>query len=466
MKRVARSLVVLVLVWVGLGLGVVLAELVQQHARVMAGGEATVMVNDRGAFGRSLPTLSTERLIAFKLGDRLFRTNWVIAPASVSSLDGLGPIFNRVSCSACHLRDGRGQPPASPDDLMESMLVRLSVPGIGPHGAPLPEPTYGHQLQDRGVPGVPAEGRASVSYREAPGQFPDGEAYALRIPAYRFMDLAYGPLAPEVLFSPRVAPAVFGLGFIGAIPERDILALADPDDANGDGISGRANQVWDMTAGRRALGRFGWKANEPSLRQQAAGAAAGDIGLTSTLMPQTELSEAQAAARAQTLAGEQPELKDTQLDHLVFYLHTLAVPAARHANEPKVELGERVFNAIGCAACHVPSFTTGEVPDFPELGGQVIFPFSDLLLHDMGEGLADGRPDFLANGREWRTPPLWGIGLQQTVNQHTFFLHDGRARNLTEAILWHGGEGQASRDRFHALPPAERAALLRFLDSL
>ena len=428
-------------------------------------GNATLAIDNEHAFSRPLPVLPAEDLRRFSFGNRLFNTNWVAAPASVDGFDGLGPLFNRVSCSACHTRDGRGRPPERGEPL-ESMLVRLSLPGSGANGAPRLVPHYGDQLNEKALPGVPAEGRTVVSYRERPGKYPDGEAYSLLVPNYLFADLGYGPLPAGTLISPRVAAPVFGLGLFEAVPEAAILAREDPDDADRDGISGRANHVWDTVQGRRVLGRFGWKANQPSLRQQTAAAAHGDIGLTTSMYAFENVAEDQTAAAAApsgATAG-QPELRDDFLDKLTFYLQVLAVPAPRES--PNAAAGAALFARVGCTGCHAPALATGDFAAVPVLAHQQIHPFTDLLLHDMGEDLADGRPDFEALGNEWRTPPLWGIGLTSTVNRHTRFLHDGRARSLEEAVLWHGGEARAARERFMALARPERRALLDFLQSL
>lgn len=431
------------------------------------GGSATAKAANENAFALPLPTLPTERLREFTFGNRLFNTNWVVAPASVKAFDGLGPVFNRVSCSGCHTRDGRGQPPA-PGAPLESMLIRMSVPGRGEHGAPVPVPHYGDQLNEKAIPGVPAEGRTVVSYVERSGRFADGTPYSLAEPSYQFTDLAFGALPQRAQISPRVAPPVFGLGLLEAVPEAEILSLADPDDADGDGISGRPNRVWDAGKQEDAVGRFGWKANQPGLFVQNAAAALGDIGLTTTLFPHDNVAAGQEAAARAPNGGEngEPELPDAFLKRLTFYVQTLAVPAARDIDNPQVQSGARLFASIGCAACHTPTLHTGEYADVPVLAHQTIHPFTDLLLHDMGDALADGRPDFRANEREWRTPPLWGIGLTVIVNRHTRFLHDGRARSLEEAVLWHGGEAQHAQTRFVHLSATERAALLAFLQSL
>jgi CxxC motif-containing protein (DUF1111 family) len=258
---------------------------------------------------------------------------------------------------------------------------------------------------------------------------------------------------------------MIGLGLLEALAAADIEALADPDDDDGDGISGRANHVWDPITQTTVLGRFGWKANQAGLRQQVAGAFLGDMGITSSLAPDDNCPASQLDCAAAPNGGT-PELDESLLTAVTVYSRLLAVPARRDVDDPEVLAGRELFRAIGCADCHVPKHQTGTLAGFPELSDQTIWPYTDLLLHDMGDGLADGRRDFAADGREWRTPPLWGIGLFEVVNEHTLYLHDGRARNLAEAVLWHGGEGQAARDRFAALAAGDRAVLLRFLGSL
>jgi CxxC motif-containing protein (DUF1111 family) len=431
------------------------------------GGDTTLAIANENAFARPLANLPVQDLRKFTFGNRIFNTNWVTAPASVDAFDGLGPVFNRVSCSACHTRDGRGRPPESQGEPLQSMLVRLSVPGTQPHGGIVPVPHYGDQLNERAIQGVPAEGRTVVRYTELSDQYPDGTPFTLIEPTYEFVDLAFGPLPADVRFSPRVATPVFGLGLLEAVPTAAIIARADPNDSNHDGISGRPNWVWDRELNAQVLGRFGWKANQPSLRQQNAGAALGDIGITSSLFPKENIAEGQqAAAAAPTGAvNGEPELKDDFFDSLTFYTQTLAVPAARGLESEDVQRGATLFEQLRCSGCHVATLTTGTSGP-KELRAQRIHPFTDLLLHDMGAALADGRAEFEASGSEWRTAPLWGIGLTATVNRHTRFLHDGRARSLEEAVLWHGGEARTSRSAFMNLSKEDRAALLKFLDAL
>ncbi len=427
-----------------------------------SGGATTVFDATISAFALPARNLGPEQRRAFATGNNFFNDGWVIAPASTAARDGLGPTFNATSCSGCHFKDGRSAPPA-PNGDGPGLLFRLSVPGTGARGEPRTEPTYGDQLQPRSVPGVPAEGTVETTYAEVPGRMADGTPYTLQRPVYRVVP-ALGPLAPDVLVSARVAPAIVGMGLLEAVPDADLTSRADPDDRDGDGISGRPNRVWNSSTERVELGRFGWKANQPTVEQQVAGAFVGDIGITSRLSPVQNCPPAQTACLAAPSGGD-PELDDLKLDRVTFYSRTLGVPVRRTTEDPAAGRGARTFASLGCSSCHTPSMRTGPSP-IPELADQAIQPFSDLLLHDMGPDLADNRPDFEATGGEWRTPPLWGIGLVPTVNGHTRFLHDGRARSLEEAVLWHGGEGEAARRRYTELPAPERAALLAFLRSL
>ncbi|NJL06177.1 MAG: c-type cytochrome [Chloroflexaceae bacterium] len=431
----------------------------------LSGGQATVFDTTRNAFSHPVPGLEREQELLFFVGNSFFNQNWVTAPASTTARDGLGPLFNARSCASCHFLDGRGRLPAHPDDSPTGFLIRLSVPGSDLSGAPLPEPTYGGQFQNHAILGVPPEGRITITYTEITGAFADGTPYTLRKPTYALSELGYGALHPETMHSPRVANQMIGLGLLEAVPEETILALADPRDRDGDGISGRPNYVWDAFNGRVALGRFGWKANQPHLLQQVASAFNGDIGITSRLRPTVSCTAAQPDCMQAPTGGE-PEISDEDLLKVVLYSSALAVPARRNWAEPQVRQGQQLFGELGCASCHVPQLTTGVHPTLPALSHQTIYPYTDLLLHDMGPELADGRPDFAATGSEWRTPPLWGIGLFGTVNGHTTYLHDGRARDLLEAVLWHGGEAEASKQRVLELSQAERDALIAFLESL
>ena len=453
------------LAWIALLLGYGGALAAATQFAATPGGALTRATDNRNSFALPAPGLTSAELRDFNFGNRLFNTNWLVAPASVDAFDGLGPTFNRVSCSGCHLRDGRGRPPVDGETEMLSMLLRLSTPGANEHGGPLPHPAYGDQLNDRAVPGLAPEGRVEIDYEEIAGTYDDGTPYSLRKPTYRIVDSAYGALDDTLQISPRTAPHMVGMGLLEAVPESDIVAREDPDDRDGDGISGRANRVWNPVTQRADLGRFGWKANAASLMQQSAGAANGDIGLTSRWFPAQNCPLAQPDCGKAANGGE-PELSDEYLRKLEFYLRTLAVPARRGADSALAKQGEAVFAQLQCGACHVPRMATATDAEPALIAGQEFAPFTDLLLHDLGEGLADGRPDFLAGGSEWRTAPLWSLGLVPVVNGHSLYLHDGRARSLEEAILWHGGEAAAQQRAFRSLPAPERAALLAFLDTL
>ncbi len=442
------------------------AEIQRNHTALSGGELATVEKITQTAFAQPLKNLDRKRRRVFAFGDHLFNTQWVQAPSSTAKLDGLGPLFNRSSCAGCHIRDGRGRPPLPHETRMLSKLIRLSIRGQSKEGGPLPHPVYGGQLQEQGILGVEAEGKTEIAWAEEPGQFADGQSFSLRRPSYQFTQLAYGPLGEETLFSPRVAPAVFGLGLLDNIPEDNVLQQADPEDQDGDGISGRPNWVWDVEKQRKQLGRFGWKANEPNLKQQIAGAFNGDIGITTSLLSSSSCNQAQLACQTEAKHGDQPEVGDVFLEKITTYVSLLAVPARRNLDGKPEQRGEQLFYQAQCVSCHLPRQLTGNASPHAEFNNQVIHPYTDMLLHDMGADLADNRPDFEANGQEWQTPPLWGIGLVENVNKHTFFLHDGRARNLAEAVLWHGGEAEQSKEQFMAMKEGDREALLKFLNSL
>ncbi len=447
----------------------------------MSAGAATSLAKiDRNSFSHFSENITFEERETFKLGNALFQKLWVSSPSSTQASDGLGPLYNARSCQSCHIKDGRGHPPEGAEDAT-SMFLRLARPAATPeeeaalksfHAMSLPDPIYGRQLQDQAIPGLKAEGRMVIDYDEEPVTLAGGEVVSLRRPAYSVVDRAYGDLDATTTLSPRVTQPMLGLGLIEAIHAADIFALADPDDADGDGISGKAAIAIDPRTGKQALGRFGWKAQSATVRQQSADAFAFDIGISTPEVPlhQGDCMPAQTAC-IERPDGVQKRLGDAEapppvMDLVTFYAENLAVPARRKASFAETLAGKRLFYETGCVSCHHSKFVTRRDAENKAQAFQLIWPYSDFLLHDMGEGLADGQPVGVASGREWRTPPLWGIGLTKTVNGHTFFLHDGRARSLTEAILWHGGEGKNARDRFAALEKHDRDALLTFLESL
>ncbi|MEM6889214.1 MAG: di-heme oxidoredictase family protein [Pseudomonadota bacterium] len=443
-----------------------------------AGGTTVRPMNNSNAFSQSSANISFERELDFKVGNGLFKKLWVSSPSSTLASDGLGPLYNARSCQRCHLKDGRGHPPEGPKDGAVSMLVRVSVPGgpqmdeIEDYIATQPEPVYGGQIQDFSVAGHAAEADLSINYTEKVIELSGGEQATLREPVYSLTNLGYGELHRDVMLSARVAPQMIGLGLLEAIPAQDILALADPDDRDGDGISGRPQIVMSQVHGVPMLGRFGLKAGQPSIWEQSASAFQGDIGVSTTVHRSgygdcTERQQAcRTAPHGNTEIHDGVEIGDEGLRLVAFYSSNLAVPARRGVDDPQVLKGKRVFYETGCTSCHTPKFVTHRLAAEPEQSFQLIWPYTDMLLHDMGPGLADNRPEGRANGFEWRTPPLWGIGMTETVSGHTYFLHDGRARSLLEAVLWHGGEAARHKQRVIEMPPEDRAALINFLESL
>lgn len=439
-----------------------------------SGGMTTAFDRTERAFGLTARNINDYERQIFADGADLFGAEWVTG--SGIEFGGLGPHFVTNSCSSCHVRDGRAAGPASDGELPSGLIVLLGD---------LDERTrrlYGEQLTAQ-AHGIEAEGHLEVSYSELVGTFVDGETYSLRRPTYTPV-VNGSALSDGVVLRPRIAPHLSGLGLLELIPESQILANADPDDLDSDGVSGRAGAAVELLSGESVLGRFGWNANQPSVEQQTATALFGDLGLTSRHFPNETCDTGglcerrggpvseyyEPAGFGGELAGADGyefygEVSDEVLYKLSMYARTLAVPAARDVEDPEVQRGWELFNTIGCSACHSSGFTTG-VGQVQGLSLQQINPYTDLLLHDLGEGLSDQTVGGEVVAVEWRTPPLWGIGLFDTVNGHTDLLHDGRARNLTEAILWHGGEAERSTAAFKELSAADRSALIRFLEAL
>ncbi|WBU65283.1 di-heme oxidoredictase family protein [Paracoccus aerodenitrificans] len=444
------------------------------------GGAATTRFIDTAeAFSQFSPNMPFEHELDFKVGNGIFRKLWVGAPSSTKGSDGLGPLYNARACQNCHIKDGRGHLPDGPDDSRVSAFLRLSVmggddiPAIPGYIPTLPDPVYGGQLQDLSLEGYLAEAKMGVAWTESTVTLADGEAVTLRRPHYSIDSPAYGAPDEGLLISPRVAPQMIGLGLIEAIPAADIIARADPGDADGDGISGRPQIVWSSEFGQPMLGRFGHKAGNATIREQSASAFAGDMGLSTPLFPDPsgECTETQSDCRSAP-PGQEPGIRDglevdtEALDLVTFYSRNLAVPERRNLDDPQVLRGKEIAYSIGCTSCHSPKYVTNRLKDQPEQSFQLIWPYSDLLLHDMGEGLADNRPESRATGREWRTAPLWGISLNKQVTGTESYLHDGRARTLLEAILWHGGEAETARNAVTELPKEDRDALIAWLKSL
>ncbi len=412
----------------------------------LLGGATTVEDRTELAYTHPLANLDEAGRARFEAGRGPFDFHWEVPQ--------LGPQFNNDACVGCHAQNGRGLAQIGQEFIdvngqhVSQALVRCSVsdgtPGVP--GGPVPSPDFGLQLQDHATVGLP-EVFVEVSYVEREVFYADGGSEMLREPRLAITQPNQAPL-PPLLISFRQAPPVFGLGLLDAIPAADLVAAADPDDADGDGISGRTNQVWEAVTQTTQPGRFGHKANEPDLANQAAGAFANDIGLSNRLFHDTD----------------QLDVANEQLDDTVFFVSTIAVPAKGPSTTSSLH-GDALFDSFGCASCHVRTQVTGDHP-IAALANQTIHPFTDLLLHDVGDDLTDARPDFLAIGREWRTPPLWGIGLAQLVAPGATFLHDGRARTFAEAILWHGGEAKPASEAFRTAPAADRQALIDFLGTL
>lgn len=416
----------------------------------------------------------------FFVGFAFFRKLWVTPPSATTASDGLGPLYNARSCQLCHVRDGRGHPPDDGDSAV-SMFLRLSIPPqtfadkkkLSSHKVnTIPDPVYGGQLQNAAIPGQKAEGKIHVEYQNINITYPDGETIILRKPHYSVNNLAYGDMHPDVMLSPRIAPSMIGLGLLEAIPKKDVLSLADENDADTNGISGKPNQAWSHKYNKVMIGRFGYKAGQATIDDQNQDAFLNDIGLSVPFHPNGwgDCSVKQRVCR-DTPDGGSPQYDNLEApkkvtDTLEFYARNLAVPMRRKVNNTDVLSGKKLFYESGCIACHHPKYKTANLPDQPEQSEQLIWPYTDLLLHDMGEGLADNRPEGDATGTEWRTAPLWGLGLAKTVSKRTMYLHDGRARTIEEAILWHGGEAQMAKAKFVALKKNQRQQLIQFLESL
>jgi len=453
--KVIGALILIVLVMVKCQKSALFPE--DQYNEELSAGTATVFDFTSKAFGNVFPTLSTYDDHVHEMGDLIFSQTFVTAPAPIHS--GLGTLFNNTSCESCHHNDGIGLPTAG--DSRSSLLMRISLPGTDDHGGPVAVPGYGLQVQDKAAYGKQAEAKVNIGYTSQTNYFDDGESYELRTPAYTLSNL-YTPIPGSYLLSPRLAPPMIGLGLLEAVPESEIVAYADPNDANGDGIKGVANYVWDVTTQSKQLGRFGWKANTASIVTQVATAFNQDMGITNRILP-VENSFGQAQDDG---IKDDPELPDTSLNSLKFYTQTLSVPARRNVTDAAVKRGKQLFMLAKCGSCHRQTLTTAVNVAFPAMSNQVIHPYSDLLVHNMGLGLADNRPDFKADGQSWRTAPLWGLGLYEKVNNPGFYLHDGRARTIVEAIMWHDGEAAQSKSYYSHLSKADRDAVLKFLYSL
>ncbi len=425
----------------------------------LSGGDATVFDATSHAFSNPVNNLDFRDQFVHEIGDETFSQVFVAPPSP--KFTGLGPIYNNVACVNCHRNDGEGLPTAGFSN--SGLLFRVSIPGTDNHGGPNPIPGFGVQLQDQAVLGAQPEAHINIAYTDLPVTYPDGTTVILHKPNYTVQN-PYISLPANYFISPRLAPPMVGLGLLEDIPESTILSFQDPTDANGDGITGKANYVFDSVSKKIEVGRFGWKANSATLLMQIASAYLQDMGITSYALTQ---ESAFGQPQMSVVHGDvSPELVDSLLNDVVFYVKTLAVPARRNITDPDVQRGQILFTQINCVGCHRPSVQTGIDVTASYLSNQRIHPYTDLLVHDMGPGLADNRTDFLASGSEWRTAPLWGVGLFSITNGTPYYLHDGRANTLEEAILWHDGEAAKSKHQFMQLNSADRARVIKFLNSL
>lgn len=418
--------------------------------------------SDKRALTHAYSYLSDDELDQFTLGKSFFNIPWVEAPSATTARDGLGPLFNANTCISCHPGNGAGFASEKKGIIHRSLVFRISqqvaLEGFWQSGFK-PDPVYGAQLSINGVHGVPFEGTPKVTYSTHDIHYPDGEKVSLRTPHYTFENLNYGPFDKTTIIAPRVALSLVGLGQIEKIPALQIIANEDPEDRDKNGISGKANRVCSLESKDPALcnylGRFTWKASAPTVKHQVAVAMHNDMGLTTPLIAHENCTATQSEC-LQAPKGRDIDVPMYRLDAVSFYISHLKIPAQR--NPDKHIEGAQHFNQVGCSGCHVTSFVTNE--------NNVIHPFSDFLLHDMGEALSDNRSEFSAQPREWRTPPLWGLGLSKTITKHATYLHDGRAQSIEEAILWHSGEAETIIQRYKQLPRSERQNLINFLRSI
>lgn len=423
-----------------------------------------------------------------KIGQAIFEKLWVFAPASTKSSDGLGPFYNARSCQQCH-----NETKKTDQDFPTSLVIQLSIEPSNKGNQNeaslkhlketgfIPEPTYGKQLQTFAYPGAYAEGYINAKKRNKHIQFRDGESVNLHYFEYSIKHLAYGTLHPNTHYSVRVAPRMINLGLLDQIPDASIEASADPDDINQDGISGKVNTVWNPETQSNDIGRFGWKAAKASLNQQNLAALSTDIGISSWLFPNPEgdctahqhhcvtlaqTSETHLSKNPQHNRSSLPEATKDMTDLLLAFTRNMGIHSPLSFNAQAHKEGERLFSEIGCVRCHQARFNIETSNSQNSTQTHSIWPYSDLLLHDMGIDLSDNRKEFQASGQEWRTAPLWGIAeyLRQIKVPH--FLHDGRANSVLDAILWHGGEAKSSNDAFKKLTQQQRTHVIEFVEAL
>ncbi len=395
-------------------------------------------------------------------GRSFFNIPWAEAPSATSARDGLGPLYSANTCIHCHPNNGAGIATKN-THISRSLVMRLSLKHDENTSKELlekkgfiPEPIYGGQLSLHSTSNTPYEGRIHVSYEKINGRYDDNTSYELLSPSYTIDNLQYGPFHKNVNIAPHIGLALVGLGAIESIEEKDILSQEDIDDRDKDGISGKANWVYNPESKRQELGRFTWKAAASTVKQQAANAAHNDMSLSNPIYPGDNCTDVQKECKNAPQGRHEFDLPMDRLDAITFYLKTLRIPRQRKSEN--FDKGKKLFNEIGCVKCHTSSYKLSD--------GNTIHPFSDFLLHDMGEELSDGHTMFDAEANEFRTPPLWGIGLYKKVSKKTALLHDGRARSIEEAILWHNGEAKIQKEMFTKLTKEKREYLLEYLKNI
>jgi len=417
---------------------------------------------DKSLLLKPIKGLSDEQYDKFILGRSFFTIPWVEAPSATTARDGLGPLFNANTCASCHPSNGRGNLYNKKMQFSRSLISKLSIKSnnskehkeILKTSPLIIEPTYGGQVGINGIHGVKFEAKPDIKFEEIKVKFPDGEIDTLLKPIYALKDLQYGELYKDTIMTFRLAPSLNGLGLIEDISNEDILKNVDEFDKNNDGISGRANYGYSPITKKVELGKYSWKASNTSLKHQSADAAINDMGLTTSIFPNDKCTKAQKACNEAPKSKDKIDLPNLRLDAMTFYIKNRKTYSAKETKNYKE--GLEIFKSLACVKCHIGSFTTKS--------GIEISPFTDMLLHDMGEGLADGRSEFKANGNEWRTPPLWGLSLHEKINKKSpRLLHDGRARDFQEAILWHDGEAKGVKENYMNLDKQSREQLIRFL---
>ena len=440
----------------------------------LPGGETSNQVENKNSFSLSSRNLEEHMRINFLVGNALFERMWEDSSISKNiAKDGLGPFFSARSCESCHINDGRGHIPITNKEDKISVVIQISqnIAQSNDYIKNIEDDIYGGQISEFAVKDVLKEADIIIDYKYSLEMYEDGRVVELRRPIIKIDNLNYGDFNESTIFSARIAQPMIGLGLIEHISDQSLLMNEDINDTNNDGVSGKANKVWDIENEKLAIGRFGWKAAQPSVYQQTADAFYHDMGLSNKLYSNPFNCTSKQVECAKAISGNSEEYDDLevsndQLDLVTFYSSQLGVPARRSINAENVKKGKEIFFALNCNSCHVESFTTGDTGSHANLNNQIIYPYSDFLLHDMGESLSDGVSEFFAQGSEWRTPPLWGIGLTSIVSDEYGYLHDGRARTIEEAILWHGGEANEIIQNYKKLKKSEVNQLLSFINSL